>query len=316
MNIIGLNESLGIPYRYQKKVKSMHDHIIEGVYQNLKKDVSYYINDFSMFFNKTHHIRDSFSHNLTIKEIKLLIQYGNEAARNNFFTKLFIPKSLSNLNPITDVDDKKIVDVLKEDDNIILYASGVNDIMYDLNACFYNVTFNSKRRKEALLQLDKNLIQKTLEKIEDNFKMFLSINPRTTLFVFNFSIELYCPNFIYPFAKNWKSMKILLQFVEQYNEALKQLAEKYHFIYIDNRKQYNIKERTRKIIECISNTKVSKQENSFAFSYDDLGLNGFLEEQKKWITFYQKQEKSKRNEEKIKEHLLDVSIVQKIMEDI
>ena len=192
----------------------------------------------------------------------------------------------------------------------------MNDIMYDLNACFYNVTFNSKRRKEVLLQLDKNLIQKTLEKIEDNFKMFLSINPRTTLFVFNFSIELYCPNFIYPFAKNWKSMKILLQFVEQYNEALKQLTEKYHFIYIDNRRQYNIKERTRKIIECISNTKVSKQENSFAFSYDDLGLNGFLEEQKKWITFYQKQEKSKRNEEKIKEHLLDVSIVQKIMEDI
>ena len=85
MNIIGLNESLGIPFRYKGSIKSMHDHIIEGAYQNLKDDTNFYLNAFSMFFNKTHHIKDIITHNLNVKEIKLLIKYGNDATRNNFF---------------------------------------------------------------------------------------------------------------------------------------------------------------------------------------------------------------------------------------
>lgn len=318
MNIIGLNESLGIPFRYKGSIKSMHDHIIEGVYQNLKDDTNFYLNAFSMFFNKTHHIKDIITHNLNVKEIKLLIKYGNDAARNNFFTKVAIPKSLGNIDKIKENDcNHHIVDILSKNHNLILYACGVNDIMYEMNACFYNVLFDKERKKKALDMLKKNdMIEHTLKKVEENFKIFLSINPNTTIFVFNFSIDLYCPNLILKINQNWNSMNILRDFVERYNNSLKELVDKYHFVYIDNRKQFNIKKRTKELITFISTYPLEKNKKFNDFEYDDLGIEGFLKDQEKLLSFYESKKalKDKVVVEKIEEHTLEINIIKKIME--
>lgn len=315
MNIIGVNESLGIPFRYQGTIKSMHDHIIAGVYQNLKSDINCYLNAFSMFFNKTHHIKDMVTHNLSMKEIKLLIKYGNDESRNNPFTKIAIPKSLGNLEPIYEQDEERhIIDILKSNPNIILYACGVNDIMYEMNACFYNVPFDKKRKTRALNMLKQDdMIEHTLKKVEDNFKLFLSINPNTTIFVFNFSLDLYSPNFISKIDKNWKSMIILNNFIERYNNSLKKLVEKYELVYIDNRGQFDIKKRTKELIDLISSTNIEKHDIKETFEFDNLGLKGFLKEQEKLLQNYQNKSDDV-SKEKIKEHTLDINVVKKIME--
>ena len=65
-----------------------------------------------------------------------------------FFTKVAIPKSLGNIDKIKENDcNHHIVDILSKNNNLILYACGVNDIMYEMNACFYNVLFDKEKRK-------------------------------------------------------------------------------------------------------------------------------------------------------------------------
>lgn len=318
MNIIGFNESLGIPFKYKNKTKSMHDHIIEGVYQRLKRNTVFYVNGFSMFFNKTHHIKDIVTHNLTLEEIKLLIKYGNDASRNSLITKIGIPNSLRELDPITEQDkNTKIRDILKQDQNIILYASGINDIMYDMNACFYTVIFNNKVRKRVLSMFNDELIEKTLKKVEDNFKMFLSLNSNTNIFVFNFSLDLYIPNIALRISKNRKSAEALKEFVEKYNNALQSLTQKYNLFYIDNRKHYNIKKRTIELIDYISSVELKKAKTvNYELKEDNLGIEGFLQEQKKLMNSYiNKNSNDEFIKEKIKEHQLDIDITKKIMEE-
>lgn len=319
MNIIGLNESLGIPFKYCGTVKSMHDHILEGVYQNLKDQTDFYLNTFSMFFNKTHHIKNIMNHNLSIKDIKKLIQYGNDASRNNIFTKMAIPKSLGITKSIEENDNTiHIVDILKQHHNVILYACGINDVMYEINACFYDVLNDKQKKKRALSMLQKNdVLEHVLANIEDNFKLLLSINSNTTIFVFNFSLELYTPNLILKVNKNWKSMNIVRDFVERYNSRLEELTKRYGLIYIDNRKQFHIKKRTKELIEMISNYSFENLPITHHFYCDNLGLQGFLEEQEKLLQFYKntKNLDDKVAKGKIKEHTLEIDVIKKVMEE-
>lgn len=111
-------------------------------------------------------------------------------------------------------------------------------------------------------------------------------------------------------------MNILRDFVERYNNSLKELVDKYHFVYIDNRKRFNIRKRTKELITLISTYPLEKNKNFNEFKYDNLGITGFLKEQEKLLSFYKSKEdlKDKVVVEKIEEHTLEINVIKKIME--
>lgn len=313
MLIIGMNESLGIPFYYRKTRKTFHDHILEELRDTLKED---YLNMFSMLFNKTWNIEQIIKHNLTFEEIKKLKKYGNDLSRNNIVTKIGIPYHLRETDKIEENDNRKISDTLKNSDKVvILYASGVNNVMYKIHACFYDGVFNKEKKINGLNKLNDELIKEVMGEIESNFKMFYGLNKNTLIFVPSFSLELYTPNFILEKSKKFDGMDIVYDFVKKFNEKLEELCNKYDVFYIENQKKTNLKKEIvnikNYILNNVNNDINIKEE---PFIYDNLGLKGFLEDNIKILEKYKNEKQdSKINEELIKEHLSEIEMIKKAM---
>lgn len=313
MLIIGMNESLGIPFYYKKTRKTFHDHILEELRDTLNGD---YLNMFSMLFNKTWNIEQIIKHNLTFEEVKKLKKYGNDLSRNNIVTKIGIPYHLRETDKIEENDNRKISDTLKNSDKVvILYASGVNNVMYKIHACFYDGVFNKEKKINGLNKLNDELIKEVMGEIESNFKMFYGLNKNTLIFVPSFSLELYTPNFILGKSKKFDGMDTVYDFVKNFNEKLEELCNEYNVFYIENQKKTNLKKEIVNIKNYIlDNINTNIERNEVPFLYDNLGLKGFLEDNIKILEKYKNEKQdSKINEELIKEHLSEIEMIKKAM---
>lgn len=314
MLILGMNESLGIPFYYHGKRKTFHDHILEELRNSIKSD---YLNMFSMLFNKTWNIEQMIKHNLSFEEIKKLKRYGNDLSRNNIVTKIGIPYSLRETDKIEENDTKKIADTIKNSDKvIILYASGVNNVMNKINACFYDGIFNKKNKVKGLSKLNDNLIDIVMKEIENNFKMLFGLNRNTLIFVPSFSLELYTPNFILKKSKNFSGMDIVYDFVKKFNNELKKLCNKYDVFYIENQRKTHLKKEILNIKNyIIKNININIDRVEKPFIYDNLGIKGLLKDNLEILEELKNSdiEDNDIKENKIKEQMSEIEVIKKAM---
>ena len=135
--IIGMNDDRGFNV-HKNILMNLKDILSSNKYEIELLDLC------SMFFNKTRHIDSYLKHNVNMEEIRLMQEYGTTKEMNHAigfdvpfmssiskgFNKLMLTKA-----PIKgERKDIRISDTIKESENpLIMYASGLNDIMYELH---------------------------------------------------------------------------------------------------------------------------------------------------------------------------------------
>ena len=242
ITIIGMNDDRGF---------NVHKNIL----MNLKDILS--SNDYnielldlcSIFFNKTRHIDYYLKHNVNMEEIGLMQEYGTTNEMNHAvgfnvpfmssiskeFNKLMLTKT-----PISGERKAiKISDKIRETEiPLIMYASGLNDIMYELHINPFNLKKSYMERSinpkydYACERVNDNTINKIIEGHEKNFESILGINNNSDIY----SLSAY----FYSEMKEDYELKFR-EAILMYNEKLEELCKEYGITYIDCRFLENTK---------------------------------------------------------------------------
>lgn len=246
-----------------------------------------------MFINKSWNIDEVLKHNLTLKEIKNMQKAAVMVNRQDFFNKLFVPKDLENLNTIKPDDDKKrITDLLKEYQKVIMiYQSGSNNLMYQMQASPIGVVLDKNMRNRALeLMSDNTTLHQVVSNMEKNIDNLLSINNEMEIY----ALSLYVPKLFNMLSKRSNSFKIMSDFIEEFNYMVESLASKYMINYVDITPISKYCARggidihcTRKGHEVLSNImmeSIINNDNNLIhvtekdFDYDNTGLDGMIKD--------------------------------------
>lgn len=234
--MIGLNDDRG--FNFKKNILMYLKEMLD-----LSSDNVQIVDAFSMLFNKTRHIDYFLKHNISLEEIMLMQQYGteNELKHALGFSLPFlsdcskvINKALKTKLSSENVDNQLGLSDLITSSNypLILYASGINDIMYRLHIDPFNL-------KKAYLDREKSpkydyavnqVTHQTMTDIMDghkrNFENLLGINPKSDIYAL--SAYLYQ-------EMNQEYEMVFKDAILMYNEKLEIVCKEYGVTYINSR---------------------------------------------------------------------------------
>lgn len=336
ITIIGMNDDRGF---------NIHKNILMNLKEILDSDIyNIELLDLcSMFFNKTRHIDYYLDHNVNMEEIRLMQEYGttkemNHAAGFNIpfmsaiskgFNKLMLTKT-----PIKgERKDIRISDKIKETDvPLIMYASGLNDIMYELHINPFDLKKAYMERSKtpkydyACKRVNEETIKKIIEGHEKNFEKILGLNSDSEIY----SLSAY---FYSEMSEEYE--KRFKEAILMYNEGLEKLCSDYKITYIDCRFLENTKynnplanyiskyppqmiayEIVKKMYENV--TKEKEHIEVEEFTYDNKGATGVREDLEK---DYQKQKEIADNSsdyekqvalEKMLEHEREIDVFKQV----
>ena len=343
LTIIGMNDDRGF---------NIHKNILMNLKDNLESD-KYNIELLdmcSMFFNKTRHIDYFLQHNLSLEEIRLMQEYGttiemNHAAGMNIpfmshisktFNKLMLTKTPTYGNP----KSIKISDKIKETSTpLIMYASGLNDIMYELHINPFNLKKSYMEKSKnpkydyACEKVNEQTIKKIIDGHKKNFESILGLNEKSD--IYTLSAYLYS-------AMNEEYEKKFKEAILMYNENLEKLCSDYNITYINCRFLENTKYNSPlsnyiskyppqmiayEIIKKMYNKVINeeKQKNNIRlqqFKYDNDGTIGVINDLKKDIIRCEEEQskfdgyEQKIYLEKTDEHNRELQVFEQIEETI
>lgn len=259
----------------------------------------------SLKYNKTSHVNYVLKNNLSIEEFKRVNNEATNAAISKVVSDLGINSQIlqNAVGKIGEMafkqkinngdNNKHISDMLKESYHpIVIYSSGANDLMYLLNCNpmslkKYDDNLNETDQYKYAMSVieDSNTIDSVINGIDENIKNILAINPDAHIYV----LSIYKPKSL---RKN--EYHEIAEFIDKYNEALKELCGKRNIRYIDedelgnayneNSKNFHINEVGHKVlasalIDEISDSLDSEDVNHyFNFKYENNGLDGLYKD--------------------------------------
>ncbi len=202
-----------------------------------------FLDMFFMFFNKTWHIDYFLSHNLTMEEIRLMREYGttnelNHAIGFNVPFMSFVSKILNRmmLSKVPLSSDPKLTRISSEMEKalflIVIYASGLNDIMYRLHINMFNLEQAymdrniSPKYQYSCDMANERTIQQIIEGHEKNFEKILGLNDGADIY----ALSAY---FYSDMTKDYEQK--FKEAILMYNEGLENLCKEYGVTYIDCR---------------------------------------------------------------------------------
>lgn len=298
--MVGGNESIGVPCSVLGKNKKGFMQLLyeELIKEGINIDV---IDLFSMFINKSWNFDEVLKHNLTIEEIKNMQKSAVMVNREDFFNRIFISKELEHLSEVKKEDNKKrITDLMKEyEDVLMIYQSGSNNLMYQMQANPLGAVLDINMRNRALsLMQDKQTLNNVISNMDKNLNNILSINNNIELFV----LSLYVPKLFSMLSKRNDNFKTMVEFIEEFNFKVKSLAYNYGVNYVDitpisnycakggmdihcTRKGHELLARI--MFESIKESNKIKHVIENEFDYDNKGLNGMIEDALKRKVIYE-----------------------------
>ena len=303
ITIIGMNDDRGFNV-HKNTLMNLKDILDSNNYDIELLDLC------SLFFNKTRHIDYFLKHNVNMEEIRLMQEYGttdelNNAAGFNIpfmsgisktFNKMVLTKTPINGNR----RDIRISDKIKEAElPLIVYASGLNDIMYELHMDPFNLKKSYMERSTnpkydyGCEKVNSETIKRVIEGHERNFENILGLNRNAEIYVLS--------AYFYTEMKEEYEQKFK-EAILMYNEELEKLCNKYGITYIDCRflektNYYHLLDNyfssvppkmiayeiVKSMYENIVNNKKNERIEVASFSYDNKGAKGVMEELQKDI---------------------------------
>ena len=298
LTIVGMNDDRG--FNIHKNILMNLKDLLESDKYNIEL-----LDMCSMFFNKTRHIDYFLKHNLSLEEIRLMQEFAttkelNHAAGVNIpfmsvaskiFNRLMLTKT-----PISgDPKDIRISDRIKEASSpLIMYASGLNDIMYELHIDPFNLKKSYMERSTnpkydyACERVNNETINRIVDGHEKNFETLLGLNDDSDIY----SLSAY----FYSEMKEEYEQKFK-EAILMYNEKLQELCSKYGITYVDCRFLENTKynnpvanyiskyppqmiayEIVKSMYENVVNNKHKDRIEVKKFEYDSKGVKGVIEE--------------------------------------
>ncbi len=245
--IVGLNDSQGVNITSHFLKKGVLECLADALTDEKLKPMV--LDAFSLIMNKTEHIDYFLKNNLNLEEIKLSQIYGAVVALEKVMSDVGLPKFLGQVGNVYRLtyapkkgDEKiNISTSLKEAyEPIMIYSSGVNDLMREVGANPFGIKGDYKaryRRPNYYYTLDKVSDPETLRKVMDamrrNYENILGINQDTDIY----TLGAYIPK-----SLQSEEMNIFRDLVIAYNEKLKDLCKEYGITFVDTGevgKKYN-----------------------------------------------------------------------------
>lgn len=245
--MVGLNDSQGVNTTSTFFKKGLLEYMAAALAsKDLTPDV---INAFSLTMNKTEHIDYFLRNNLTLEEIKLSQVYSAVSALEKVMTDVGLPKFFGKVGNVYKLiytpkngDEKiNISTSLKEvQEPVMVYSSGVNDLMREVGANPFGIKADYKARNKrpnyyyTLAKVNNpESLGKVIDAIERNYNTILGINPKTDIY----TLGAYIPK-----SLESEEMNIFRDLVIAYNEELKNLCKQYGITFVDTEevgKKYN-----------------------------------------------------------------------------
>ena len=242
LTIIGMNDDRGFNI-HKNTIMNLKDMLSSNKYSIELLDLC------SMFFNKTRHIDYYLEHNVNMEEIRLMQEYGTTKEMNHAIgfdvplmssiSKIFNKMMLTKTPIIGERKDIKISDKIKESENpLIIYASGLNDIMYELHINPFDLKKSYMERNKSVKydyaceKVNKETIKKIIEGHERNFENILGLNDDSDIY----SLSAY---FYSEMKEDYEQR--FKEAILMYNDALEELCNKYGITYINCRFLENTK---------------------------------------------------------------------------
>ena len=256
VSIIGLND-------FDEEDSLFHKGLIKSLATELSEDDSNVvaIDAFSTALNSTDDINYLLASNPSVADLKELKMYSKIMKLEDQMKQKKLPKFLGKfgyisqaLNPINKKDKTaKLTTTLKEStEPIVIYASGLEDLMSDLNSdpfkfhddyisnlCEYKYTLDKIKSHGS--------IKKVIGKVENNFKNLLSYNNNISLFAIGAYTHIICYT---------DAVKLFREVLKEYNYELELLCDKYDFDYIPS---YG--DLTNAILDCLYDRKIWRPKN-------------------------------------------------------
>ncbi len=236
LTMIGMNDDRG--FNIRKNILINLKNYLESDKYNIEL-----LDMYSMFFNKTRHIDYFLKHNLNLEEIRLMQEYGTTAELNHaaginipfmsnlskIFNRIMLTKKqISENSKMIGISDK----IKSASHPLIIYASGLNDIMYELHIDPFNLKKSYMERSRnprydyACSKVNNQTIRKVIEGHRKNFESLLGLNENADIYAL--SAYLYS-SMIEEYEEKFKDAILI------YNESLKELCAEYDVAYIDCR---------------------------------------------------------------------------------
>ncbi len=245
--IVGLNDSQGVNTTSTFFKKGLLEYLAAALTsEELTPEV---INAFSLTMNKTEHIDYFLKNNLSLEEIKLSQIYSVVSALEKVMSDIGLPKFLGKVGnayrliytPKKGDEKINISTSLKETkEPVMIYSSGVNDLMREVGANPFGIKGDYKARYKKpnyYYTLEKTSNPETLKKVMDamekNYDTILGINSKTDIY----TLGAYIPKCL-----KSEEMNIFRDLVIAYNEELTNLCKQYGITFVDTEevgKKYN-----------------------------------------------------------------------------
>ena len=245
--IVGLNDSQGVNTTSTFFKKGLLEYLAAALTsEELTPEV---INAFSLTMNKTEHIDYFLKNNLSLEEIKLSQIYSVVSALEKVMSDIGLPKFLGKVGnayrliytPKKGDEKINISTSLKETkEPVMIYSSGVNDLMREVGANPFGIKGDYKARYKKpnyYYTLEKTSNPETLKKVMDamekNYDTILGINSKTDIY----TLGAYIPK-----SLQSEEMNIFRDLVIAYNEELTNLCKQYGITFVDTEevgKKYN-----------------------------------------------------------------------------
>ncbi len=245
--IVGLNDSQGVNTTSTFFKKGLLEYLAAALTSD--ELVPEVINVFSLTMNKTEHIDYFLKNNLSLEEIKLSQIYSAVSALEKVMIDMRLPKFLGKVGNVYRLiytpkkgDEKiNIATSLREtQEPVMVYSSGVNDLMREVGANPFGIKEDYKTRDKKpnyyyTLEKTKNpeTLKKVMDSIERNYDTILGINSNTDIY----TLGAYIPK-----SLQSEEMNIFRDLVIAYNEELLNLCKQYGITFVDTEevgKKYN-----------------------------------------------------------------------------
>ena len=289
----------------------------------------------SLKYNKADHINSYLRNNLSLKEIKELNKAGFKYELSKYLKDNHIPcnELLGNLgsilfcDSINEEDDIYITDQLSQSSNpIVIYSCGSNDLMFRANTNPSSLQKYDKTGSlteeylyaESVMNNEKEL-DKIINKIENNFKNILKLNPNTKIY----TLSIYVPKKI-----NNEDYDIFINAINMYNKKLEELCNKYNATYIDEQElgtvyndsnfNFHINEIGHKELTKIIIDKMAREQDFENKPYDKYylkhqGLKGFYKDLINILDNYDYANNYDVAEDQYDNKLSDMKVCQKVL---
>lgn len=245
--IVGLNDSQGVNTTSTFFKKGLLEYLAAAL--TCEELIPEVINAFSLTMNKTEHIDYFLKHNLSLEEIKLSQVYSAVSALQKVMTDVGLPKFFGNIGNIYklvyplqkgDKDIKISTSLKRAKEPVMIYSSGVNDLMREVGNNPFAIKGDYKNRSKRpnydyTLEKarDPQTLRTVLEGIKRNYDSILSINSETDIY----ALGAYIPK-----SLQCEEMNIFRDLVISYNQKLSSLCRYCGVTFVDTEevgKNYN-----------------------------------------------------------------------------